>query len=202
MGWLLHRYRSERVLDDALRLDEITGQTGDSDVDQLITLLSAGGVYIVATAVFNNGNELQLLVEESGERVLITDVGSLHHVAATSMTATPAEERRRKPPRLVDPNPAVGSPRPAAWTGLELLDDKTALVSFTHGPDEALHSVDVLETSQDITVTVHVGKRPDIARRKGGLVQPALIVGCVRIRLQAPIAGRCFRDGAGTNDRS
>ena len=201
MMWALHRYRSDRALEGALRLDEVTGRTGDADVDELITGFNAAGVGVLATAVSGGGNELHLLVEEFRDPVVVGDVGSLHHADRMPMTPSPSAERRGRPPSLVEPNPAVVRRRPEPWMGLELPgrgdDQRTILVSFGHGAAEALHSAQVNETGDEITVTLYVGTLPQYASG-GHLVPAVLYISRFRVDLERPLSGRCIRDGART----
>jgi hypothetical protein len=201
---MLHRYRSDQALDDPLQFDEVSGRTGHPDIDQLTERLAAGWAHVLATGISDDGHELHLLVEELGDPVVITEVGSLHHAGAVSMSVAPSEATRRALPPLEVPNPKVSDPRPVPWTGVERLrgDDKAVLITFGHGTIEGLHSVDVIETSQEIAVTIRIGELPKYAGRTGFLVQPSLKVGRVRIHLEAPVAGRCLRDGASTRDGS
>ena len=85
--------------------------------------------------------------------------------------------------------------------GLELPgpgeDERSILVSFGHGPTEALHSVQVNETDDEITVTLYVGTLPQYASG-AHLVPAVLYISRFRVDLERPLSGRCIRDGART----
>lgn len=150
----------------------------DPEVSRLVTLLIGAGGTVDGIFVDEAGTELALVVELDDDAPP-PDTDALR--PRLQLLSRRVHEQAPRPtppvPRLVEPDPTLVDPHPVPWQSLEIEPDGTALVSFTRGIVERLHSVEVA----DDRITVRLGRVP------GAWAGPVPAVGIVeRTRIRVP----------------
>ena len=178
------------------------------------SLLAAA--FVVVLTACGSDDPSTVATEGDGDRpgsttsLTIDDATTVPPPSSTTMTTvdpdTPVSDREDEPPSTT-PGPTTTStatpapphgggtvdPRKHSWDSAEvLIDGQTVRVTYYAGVCDQLDRVDVAKSSDAVTITLWVGRKPDAQEACIELAEERT----VDVAVGEPVGGREIRDGA------